>query len=51
MPPLVMGVLITIAVLETRASEEPDDGDLLTLPREAAGMSKKTVPDKVTVKT
>lgn len=26
--PLVMGVLVTIAVLETDASEEPDDGNL-----------------------
>lgn len=33
------------------ASEEPDDGNLPTLPREAAGMSKKTVLDKVMVKT
>lgn len=45
-----MGVLITIAVMKTCAPEEPDDGNLPTLLREAAGMSKKTVLDKVMVK-
>lgn len=48
MPPLVMGVLITAAVLETCASEEPGE-ELTHIAERSSWDEQEDCPDKVTV--